>query len=72
MPTPTSDELLAKAAVLAEKGIASTAVDGRSVTVSDPLKLVEVAQRTRKIGNAFNRVAKAVVDRPGTTGQGEC
>ena len=72
MPTPTADELLAKAATLAEKGVASTSVDGRSVTVADPLKLVDVAQCTRKVGNGWNRVAKAVVERPGTTGQGDC
>ncbi len=72
MPTPTSDELAAKAATIANSGIASTSVDGRSVSVADPLKILEVAQRTRKVGNGWNRISKAVVDRPGTTGQGDC
>ena len=72
MATPTSEELAAKAAEIAASGIASTSVDGRSVSVADPLKILEVAQRSRKVGNGWNRIGKAVIDRPGTTGKGNC
>lgn len=72
MPVTSSEDLEAKAAELAVKGIASTSIDGRSVTVSDPLKILEVARRRRKIGNAFGRIGKAVVVPPGTTGMGGC
>ena len=43
MPAPTADELLDAAATLANEGVQSATVDGRSATAMDPLKQIQVA-----------------------------
>ncbi len=43
MPVPTASELYDAAATLAEEGVQSATVDGRSATAIDPLKQIHVA-----------------------------
>lgn len=43
MPVPTASELYDAAATLAEEGVQSATVDGRSATSMDPLKQIQVA-----------------------------
>jgi hypothetical protein len=45
VPVPTADELYDAAAIVAEEGVQSATVDGRSATAMDPLKQIEVADR---------------------------
>jgi hypothetical protein len=68
MAAPTDEEIEAiesSAVAKATLGITSTTTDGRSVTV-DFLKQQEFARKSRRYGNAFGLVSRAVVAPPGS------
>lgn len=62
----------AKAASILASGISSTEVDGRKVTVLDPEKTIKAIRSSRKLGNAFGLVSRAIIEPPGTTGAEDC